>query len=67
MYYAVVKEINKNKDNSGEAAATLLIFKLRLRDKKHYFLVHKETVFFFFCGNLGGRHGNLAILLILSK
>ena len=66
MYYAVVKEINKNKDNSGEAAATLLIFKLRLRGKKHYFLVHKETVFFF-CENLGGRHGNLAILLIISK
>ena len=47
MYHAVVKEINKNKANSGEAAATLLIFKLRLRDKEHYFLVHKETVFFF--------------------
>ena len=47
MYHAVVKEINKNKANSGEAAATLLIFKLRLRDKEHYFLVHKKTVSFF--------------------
>ena len=65
MYHAVVKKINNNKANFGEAAATLLIFRLRLRNKKHYLLVHKETAFS--CGNLGGRHGYPAILLILSK
>ena len=65
MYRAVVKEINNNKANFEEAAAPLLVFKLRLRNKKHYLLVHKETAFS--CGNLGGRHGYPAILLILSK
>ena len=60
-YQAVKAEINKNKANFGEAAATLLLSKLRLRNKKHDYLVHKETAFF--CGNLGGHHGNQAILL----
>ena len=46
MYRAVVKEINKNKAYFGEAAATLIIFKLRLRNKKRYLLVHQETAFF---------------------
>ena len=45
MYHAVVKEINKNKGNFGEAADTLLILKLRLRNKNYYSLVHKETAF----------------------
>ena len=59
-YHAVVGEIKK-KANFGEAAATLLLMKLRLRNKTHDYLVHKETAFF--CGNLGGHHGNAIILL----
>ena len=52
-------EIDKNKANFGEAAATLLLMKLR--NKMHDYLVLKETAFF--CGNLGGHHSNPAILL----
>ena len=39
MYHAVVKEINKIKADFGEAATTLLIFKLRLKNKMQYLLV----------------------------
>ena len=60
-YRAVTREINKNKANFEEAAATLLLMKLKLRNKTHAYLVNKETAFF--CGNLGGHHGNPAILL----
>ena len=42
----MVGEINKNKANFGEAAATLLLLKLRLRNKMHDYLVHKETALF---------------------
>ena len=45
-YHAVVGEINKNKANFGEAAATLLLLKLRIRNKTHDYLVHKETALF---------------------
>ena len=60
-YHAVVGEIDKNRDDFGEAAASLLLMKLILRNKTHDYLVHKETVFF--RGNLGGHHSNPAILL----
>ena len=45
--------MDKNKANFGEAATTLLL--MRLRNKTHDYLVHKETAFF--GGNLGGHHG----------
>ena len=60
-YHAVIEEIKKNKADFGEAAATLQLMKLRLRNKTHDYLVHKENTFF--CGNLGSHHGNPAILL----
>ena len=60
-YHAVVREIDKTKANFGEAAASLLLMKLILRNKTHDYLVNKETAFF--CGNLGGHYGNPAILL----
>ena len=60
-HLAVVGEINRNKVDFGKDAATLLLMKLRLRNKTQDHLVHKETAFF--CGNLGGYHVNPAILL----
>ena len=53
-YHAVLGEIDKNKATFGAAAATLLLMKLRLRNKTHDYLVHKETAFF--CWNLSGHH-----------
>ena len=60
-YHAVAGEIDKNRADFGEAAASLLLMKLILRNKTHDYNVHKETVFF--RGNLGGHHSNPAILL----
>ena len=60
-YHAVLGEIDQNKATFVEAAATLLSMTLRLTNKTHDYLVHTETAFF--CGNLGGHHGNPAILL----
>ena len=61
-YHAVLGEIDKNKATFGEAAATLLLMKLRITNKTHDYLVHKETASF--CGNLGCHHSNPAILLV---
>ena len=43
----LLEKINKYNANFGVAAATLLLLKVRLRNKTHNYLVHKEIAFFF--------------------